>query len=538
MLWRMSRLIFFWAVCASNAGIGQIVHAEDRPMTPASPAVYRAETPFKYQPPAPAPSDQPLPINLPTAFTLAQSRPLDVALATERIRLAASQLEGARVLWLPSILWGGDYARHDGVFQNPVNGQIVNNSRSTLMVGGSPHVVFAVTDAIFAPLAARQVVQARNAQLQAAANDSLLSVAEAYFTVQQARGDLAAALRNLAWAEDLVGRTEKLAGELVPALEVSRARTELARRRQVVELARERWRTNSAELTRILRLEPSALVEPVEPPMLQVTLVPPESSVDELIPLALLSRPELAAQRSLVQATLERLKQERIRPLVPSLLLRGYSTVPTGSLAGGYFGGGPNGNISNFGGRLDYDVLLMWEFQNLGFGNQARVRERRAEQQVSTIELFRQQDTIAAEVARVHAQVVSAAARVSEAEMGVKEAVESLEKNLEGMGQTKRLGGNVVILVVRPQEVVAAIGAFGQAYADYFGAIAEYNRAQFRLYRALGNPAQVLATMNPIGPELPKPLQELPEPETLPANLSPVPTFDSKAVRILYRAKE
>ena len=61
------------------------------------------------------------------------------------------------------------------------------------------------------------------------------------------------------------------------------------------------------------------------------------------------------------------------------------------------------------------------------------------------------------------------------------------------MGQTRRPGGNVILLVIRPQEAVASVQALSQAYYDYYGSVADYNRAQFRLYRALGNPAQSLA---------------------------------------------
>jgi hypothetical protein len=32
-----------------------------------------------------------------------------------------------------------------------------------------------------------------------------------------------------------------------------------------------------------------------------------------------------------------------------------------------------------------------------------------------------------------------------------------------------------------------------QAYLDFYTSINDYNRAQFQLYRALGNPAQALA---------------------------------------------
>jgi hypothetical protein len=50
----------------------------------------------------------------------------------------------------------------------------------------------------------------------------------------------------------------------------------------------------------------------------------------------------------------------------------------------------------------------------------------------------------------------------------------------------------VLILVIRPQEAVAAIQALGQAYADFYPAVADYDRAPFRLYHALGHPAQVV----------------------------------------------
>ena len=57
-------------------------------------------------------------------------------------------------------------------------------------------------------------------------------------------------------------------------------------------------------------------------------------------------------------------------------------------------------------------------------------------------------------------------------------------------------------LVVRPQEVVAAFQTLEQSYRDFYGAAADYNRAQFRLYRALGHPAQCLtpAEITPSAP--------------------------------------
>jgi outer membrane protein TolC len=457
--------------------------------------------------PGPTPCDRPLPINLPTALQLANVRAIDIALASQRIQLAVAQLERAEVLWLPTAYLGGDYFRHDGQIQS-VEGNVFGTSKSSILVGAGPYAVFAITDAIFAPLAQRQVVQAREAALQTAQNDTLQAVAEAYFNVQQARGELAGAMDAARRAEEVVRRTQQLAarGEgILAEVDVVRARTEFAHRDQALDTARERWRVASADLMRIVRLDPAALVEPLEAPHLRVTLIPPDKSVDELIAVALMNRPELAEAQALVQATLVRLQQERLRPLIPSVLLRGASTNPAGTLAGGYFGGGRNDDLSNFGARSDFDIQLLWELQNLGFGNQALVRERRAENHVALLELFRIQDRVAAEVAQAYALVQSAASRLGKAENGLKDAVDSANKNFAGLGQTRSAGGQAIILVIRPQEVVAAIQALALAYNDYYGAVADFNRAQFRLYRALGQPAQVLAGQGNDNPGAPPP---------------------------------
>jgi outer membrane protein TolC len=443
--------------------------------------------------PAPEACDRVLPINLPTALKLTNARAIDIAIAGQRIQAAAAAADRARVLWLPTVQLGVDYFRHDGRIQD-VAGNVFDTSKSSFLVGASPTAVFALSDAFYGPLVARQVVRARQADVQMATNDTILAAAEAYFNVEQALGELAGAEDAARQAEELLRRTERLAAPgvaVIPAVEVVRARTELARRRQAVHAARERWRIASADLVRVLLLDPAVLVQPVEPPHLRIQLIAPERPVDDLIPVALTNRPELASQQALVQAALARLRQERIRPLVPSVLLRGASTNPAGTLGAGVFGGGINDTLDHFGPRSDFDVQVLWEFQNLGFGNRARVQERRAEHQLSVFELFRIQDRVAAEVAQAYAQARSAAARAGEAEGELRDALESLEKNFEGMRQP-RGGGTVITLVNRPQEVVAAVQALAQAYADYYSAVGDSNRAQFRLYRDLGYPAQCL----------------------------------------------
>jgi outer membrane protein TolC len=442
-------------------------------------------------PPAAVTAGKPLPINLPTALALTNANPLDIQIASERLRAASAQLDRARVLWLPNIGLGVDYFRHDGQIQD-VAGRVFTTSKSSFLVGAGPTAVFSIGDACYAPLAARQVARAREADLQSVRNDVTLQVAEAYFSVQQARGEVAGAIDTLRRAEQLVTLTEKVAPELTPTVEINRAKTEAARRRQAVENAYERWEIASADLTRLLRLESGTIVEPAEEPAIVIQLVEPASNVEELIPLALTNRPELAADQALIQAALARLRQERVRPLVPNIAVRGVGSNTPG-LAGGYFGGGFNDDLSNFGARFSVDIQAVWELQNLGFGNHASVREREAEQREALLRLLHTHELVSAEVVQAHAQARRSANRLKSAEDGVVNAVETAEKNLKGLVPGKRVGDQLV-LIFRPQEAVAAVAALDQAYRDYYSAVGDHNRAQFRLYRALGRPARCLTS--------------------------------------------
>lgn len=455
--------------------------------------------------PAPAiePGEEALPINLPTALQLADVRSLDINIAVQQLRIAAADVLLTDVLWLPSLALGEDYTHHEGPTQN-ADGSITQGSRSSMYVGMAPVAYFALSDAVWAPLAARQIERAQAANVQTATNDTLTNVAIAYFNAQEARSELAGAEDIVRRALAMVKKTEPLAPGIVPDVELARVRAAYANAEQTVETARERWRVASAEVARILRLKPSVIVEPMEPPQLRLNLVPPVRTPDELVPVALATRPELTFTQAQVEAARYKLQEERFRPFLPTLLLRGGGTTPPYPMAFGAFGTGPGDSLSNFRTRSDYDLECFWELKNLGLGNLALVRGRQAAYDLARAQDYRFRDFVAKEVMDAMAELRSAERRVVESEREVREAEISATKNLEGLGQTKLVAGNIYILVIRPLEVVAAIQALSAAYFDYFGSHADYNRAQFRLYRALGNPSQFLAGRDGIlGPPLP-----------------------------------
>jgi uncharacterized protein (TIGR03000 family) len=468
------------------------------PLPPAAPQLTQPGTPPGGELAAPSlrPNERPLPINLATAFGIANVQPWDVQAASERVRVASAQLLQSSVLWVPSMYTGGVYQTHAGATQSSDGAISTTPNTGAWEFGTTPQFQFAFTEAIFEPLAARRSLQAQKATLQAVTNDTTYAVARAYFDVLEARGDLAAAGNALKRSEVLIGKLKGLSPDYVPEVEVARAQAQYAKFRQLERSARERWNVVSAELVRLLRLDPTAVLTPLEPPQIQITLISPDQNLETLLPVALMGRPELTAYRALSEFALKRWREEQFRPFLPLVFARGNSTQTPDPLAIGVFGGGADGTMGNFRTRFDYEVQVLWELKNMGFGNAALMKQKKAEYEVSKIQAYRMQDLVAREVSEAFAQMQSARDRVAMAEDGLKQALSSANDNYKGVGEVKRVGGQILGLVIRPLEAIAAEQALLSAYYDYFGAVGDYNRTQFQLYRALGNPAQALPLMD------------------------------------------
>jgi outer membrane protein TolC len=426
------------------------------------------------------------PIDLASALRLGGANSLQIRLASERIRQARARLEGAQYQWLPSLNAGVGYNRHTGRVQD-TRGEIVETDRNALFVGGGPNVGpgpltgpggpparlflgLPVTDVLFAPLAERQQVAAAGAGRDATFNDALLEVSVGYLELVQAQGQVAIAdeaTKNAAELSRLVDSRVD-AGVDAPA-DGLRIQAELADRRRQQALAREGVGVTSAELVRLLRLDPAVLLFPLEDEPVPFDLVSTDVPLPALLELGISSRPELRQHRALVQSTLTRLRQERWRPWLP--------TAQVGLSAGG-FGGGEDGAFGNFGGRTDFDALLVWELRNLGFGNAALSRERASQNRQAQLGAEQVRDTIASQIARAYYQARFRERQIDAARDQVAAATEALPLNMQGI-----VGGEL-----RAIEAQQAIQALALARSQYLSALIDYNRAQFQLLRAIGQP--------------------------------------------------
>jgi outer membrane protein TolC len=468
-------------------------------------------------PPALEPGDLRFPINLATALRLADARPLIVAAAQASAWIAEARFQKAKVLWVPAFTMNAAYYRHDGYgpdFNGGIDvpqgenafgqnapgsfGRPLNQNLNWFISGVALYQVIALTDAIFQPLAARQELKAARWDIQSSKNDALLETARAYFNVHKYRGQYAGAVYTVREGRKLIAAIDALRRDLVPAVGVDRARNMLANLEQQAVSARENWRIASADLTQVLRLDPRAVVEPLEHDHMQMTLIEPDRSLDDLIPIGLTNRPELASQQAIIQAKMVRVRQEKMRPLLPSILLTGWQTPGGMTTQAAIFGTGNGGKMDLWSFRDDISAQFVWQLNSMGLGNLALIKQARGEQSQATAELFQMQDKVASEITQTQANVQSAAARVVQAERALRTGLITYQRNYEGLGQTKRFE-NVLEQVYRPQEVVYALQLLKLAFDEYFATVADYNTAQFELFHALGYPARDISFQQPPG---------------------------------------
>ena len=141
------------------------------------------------------------------------------------------------------IRFGADYIRHDGGGTDINKGVITPQSDNFFYGGPRRTSTSTCDDAIYQPLVARQVLNARQWDIQTAKNDALLMTADAYFKVHQYRGMYAGALYSVERGHDLVERIAILSKELVPTVEVDRAKNMRRGPRAAERLRRvEAWR--------------------------------------------------------------------------------------------------------------------------------------------------------------------------------------------------------------------------------------------------------------------------------------------------------
>jgi outer membrane protein TolC len=448
--------------------------------------------------PAVPPAEQEFPIDLTTSLRLAEVENPLIAEARQRIGEALAVQQGARALLLPSLNVGTNYHSHTGDLQRS-SGRILSLTEKSLYFGGGAGALAAgtvevpavsifspLTDAIFEPLAARQQVEGARFTASATANNILLEVAELHFELLAAEASVRVRQESATQAAEVARLTRAYAqAQQGREADAERGATELSLIVDEVRQAEEDLAVASARLTHRLHLDQTVRLKPIGVVFDKVTIVDPERPLEELIQAALQRRPEVGARSAAIEAAELRRKQELFRPLLPTVWL-GFS--------GGAFGGGSNllgPELAHFGGRTDFDVMAFWTLQNFGIGNLSLQKQRAAQAGQAVGERSRVIARIRSEVSAAYAESAAARQQVDITTRQLASAESGFREDLERIRNT----------VARPIEVVNGLRLLNQARVARIRAVTDYNKAEIRLFVALGSPPPLGESANaPIPP--------------------------------------
>jgi len=461
------------------------------------------------------------PIDLATALRLANVDNPEIRLARERVREAVAQRQLAAAQFLPNLNAGTNLDHHLGLLQQS-NGNLLRVNHDSLYVGlgagavgagtvNIPGLIWSanVSEVWHNALISRQVVRQRAFESQAVRNDTLLRVAAAYLELLRATGRQAIARQIRDDAAEVARVTANFANKgQGRKADADRAATELQQRNSDLLQAESDITIASARVGQLLGLDPSVKLVPMERYVVPDSLVPEPIPLPELLAIALTQRPELKERQAAIRVALLQLRNAKLLPFSPQALI-GYSA---GSLGGGsdlVSAGIPQANGSilqqsrfgNFNNREDFDVIMYWSLRNLGVGNLASIRVAQSQFRQSELRALESLDRVRAEVASAQARVLARFAQIDINEKAIQSSQIAFKEDLA------RTRNNLGL----PIEVLNSLSLLGRSKTAYLDAIVDYNRAQFELYVALGQPpADTLARPVPtmLGAPVPTPAQD------------------------------
>jgi len=444
-----------------------------------------------------------IPIDLATSLSLAGFQNPEVLIAQTRVSEALALRQLAAAQFLPTINLGTSLDSHTGVLQQS-SGNILSVRRQALFFGAGANAIaagtvnipgvvwnFNASEAVYNTLIARQMVNQRQYESEAERNRVLKEVVHAYLDLLEANGSRSIRLdvRNSSAEVARVTAAFAKTGQGRPA-DAERAATELYNRdAELLEAESDADRT-SALLARKVGLDQSARYHPLDTFVVPHSIVPSEISLPELLAVALLQRPELKAQQAAIARNMLQLSSAKLLPFSPNVFI-GFSV--------GGFGGGsnlvaqPTGSgpfarsepqFGSFADRTDLDVMAYWSLQNLGVGNRALTNAARSRLRSANWEEIAALEQVRKEVTVAHRRSVIRYSQLEVGEVSMAAAAEAFREDLI------RIQGNEGL----PIEVLDSLELVERTRLEYLRAVMEFNRAQFDLYVALGQPpADMLA---------------------------------------------
>jgi len=407
------------------------------------------------------------PIDLATAVRLAGAQNVEVKLAAERATLAQAEHTLAQQQFFPWITVGTAFRGHQQNIQD-VAGEILDVDKAAIDFGGAVRAQLDLGEAYFKTLSTRQLVKAAVYASEAQAQDATLAAALGYFDLVRAQAYVGVASEAVRISTDYESQVRRAVDAGIAfAGDAYRIQTQMELNRLTHRQALETRRVTAARLAQVLLLDPAVNLLPEESAPAPLRLIVSNDPLNTFVERALADRPEFHMSAAQREAARRALTGAKYGPLIPTL---------NGQYAYGGLAGGRGGEIANFNDSSDYSMGLSWRIGPGGLFDRGRIAASESRLRTTELEAQQLREEVVRQVVESHTRLRSLSDQMAMAQR----ALEAAQKTLELSRDRKEFGVGVVAETIQSEQELT------RARRDYLGTVAEYNKAQFTLRRAIG----------------------------------------------------
>jgi outer membrane protein TolC len=407
------------------------------------------------------------PIDLPAALQLAGAQNLDVKIARERLAEARATHESAISQFFPWVAPGISYRQHNGKIQD-VGGSIIDVNKYSYAPGATFNAQVELGDAIYKSLAAKQLVRAADHAVESQRQDSVLAAAQGYFDLAFAQSSVGVANESLRIATNYDNQIQRaVEAGLAFRGDALRARVQRERDQLALRQAVEQQRIAAARLAEVLHLDPTVELVPPDSDLAPLTLIETNTALDYIVQETLHSRPELKQNQALVASTKDSQTGAKYGPLIPTLGAQAFL---------GGLGGGHSGVSDSFGDQEDYLLSLSWRVGPGGLFDSTRIHASGAKLKIAQFTLEKTRDDVVRQTVEAFTHWQSAADQL----VTSRNVLAAAEESLRLAEQRKEFAVGVVLETIQAEQDLT------RARLDYLKTIADFNRAQYALQKAIG----------------------------------------------------
>jgi outer membrane protein TolC len=406
-------------------------------------------------------------IDLPTTLRLAGAQNLDVQIARERLAEAKANHASSVAQFFPWISPSFAYRQHDDKLQD-VQGNIIDVHKYSYAPGATLAAQVDLGDALYKSLAAKQLVKAADHALEAQRQDSVIVATLGYFELAFAQSAVGVARESLRINSDY----EQQLGHAVDAGiafkgDALRVSVQKQRSQLTLQQAMERQRVSAARLAQVLHLDPSVALIALDADLAPLALIESNAALDSFVQQSLTQRPELKQNEALLKASREANQGASYGPLIPTIGAQGFF---------GGLGGGRNGIGDTFGAQEDYAIGVSWRIGPGGLFDFTRTRATESRVRISELTMGKLHDEVTRQVveAFTHWQSLNEQLNVA------KRALDAAEEGLRLAQQRKEFAVGIVLENIQAEQDLT------RARLDYLKTVADFDRAQYTLLKAIG----------------------------------------------------